>query len=268
MNQYEKAIVEVCNVMMPYAYNGQFKAYGFSGMPIYTGVQHVSRCWNLNGQAEAGVIGTKGVVEAYHRAIYGTKLAGPTYFEDFLNTVKNDMIGNLQRDGVKGNKVYNLLILVTDGNCHDLEMTKKLLIDMSMMPFSAVIVGVGASDFEDMEVLDADECVLTDNTGREAVRDIVQLVKYKDFAELGMRELALEVLGEVPDQFVDYMTMLDTDHPKLFYPDVKPTPTGIDLDVPIEERTEEEIGTPIKIEEQEKKGDGVMPDTTKLVELV
>jgi hypothetical protein len=25
---------------------------------------------------------------------------------------------------------------------------------------------------------------------------------------MGMRELALEVLGEVPDQFVDYMTMV------------------------------------------------------------
>jgi hypothetical protein len=27
----------------------------------------------------------------------------------------------------------------------------------------------------------------------------VQLVKYDDFKELGMRELALQVLGEVPD---------------------------------------------------------------------
>lgn len=38
MNQYEKALFEVCNVMLPYAHEGQFKAYGFAGMPIYTGM--------------------------------------------------------------------------------------------------------------------------------------------------------------------------------------------------------------------------------------
>lgn len=37
MNQYEKALFEVCNVMMPYARDGLFKVYGFGGMPIYTG---------------------------------------------------------------------------------------------------------------------------------------------------------------------------------------------------------------------------------------
>jgi hypothetical protein len=43
------------------------------------------------------------------------------------------------------------------------------------------------------------EKVLKDSNGNEALRDIVQLVKYENFKDLGMRELALEVLGEVPD---------------------------------------------------------------------
>lgn len=38
-----------------------------------------------------------------------------------------------------------------------MSITKKLLVEMSGMPFSAVVVGVGNSDFEDMEILDADE---------------------------------------------------------------------------------------------------------------
>lgn len=86
------------------------------------------------------------------------------------------------------------------------------------MPFSAVVVGVGNSDFEDMEVLDADATVLTDDDGNEAIRDIVQLVKYNDFKDLGMRELALEVLGEVPDSFVDYMVMKDNEPDLLYKP--------------------------------------------------
>lgn len=37
MNMYEKALFEVCNVMTPYAQNGDFKVYGFGGIPEYTG---------------------------------------------------------------------------------------------------------------------------------------------------------------------------------------------------------------------------------------
>ena len=89
-----------------------------------------------------------------------------------------------------------------------MEKTKRILVEMSGMPFSAVIVGVGEDeDFDDMEELDADATVLKDKEGNAAVRDIVQFVKYSEFKELGMRELALEVLGEVPDQFVDYQVM-------------------------------------------------------------
>ena len=65
------------------------------------------------------------------------------------------------------------MIIITDGNCHDMEITKKLMVDMSHMPFSCVVVGVGDSNFEDMEVLDADAETLKDASGREAVRDIV-----------------------------------------------------------------------------------------------
>jgi hypothetical protein len=46
----------------------------------------------------------------------------------------------------------------------------------------------------------------------------VQLVKYDDFKELGMRELALQVLGEVPDQFVDYMIMKQVALEQLYNP--------------------------------------------------
>ena len=33
-----------------------------------------------------------------------------------------------------------------------------------------------------------------------------------------MRELAIEVLGEVPDQFVDYMIMMENDSDKIYNP--------------------------------------------------
>ena len=96
--------------------------------------------------------------------------------------------------------------------------TKEILVSLSGMPFSAVVLGVGDGDFKDMEVLDADATVLSDDKGNEAIRDIVQLVQYNQFKDLGMRELAIEVLGEVPDQFVDYMIMMENDSEKIYNP--------------------------------------------------
>ena len=84
------------------------------------------------------------------------------------------------------------------------------------MPFSAVVIGVGDGDFKKMEELDADDAVLTDKEGNEAIRDIVQLVQYDQFKDLGQRELALEVLGELPDQFVDYMVMKENEPHKIY----------------------------------------------------
>jgi len=37
MNQYERAIFEVCNVMCKYALDGCFNVYGFGGIPHYIG---------------------------------------------------------------------------------------------------------------------------------------------------------------------------------------------------------------------------------------
>lgn len=70
--------------------------------------------------------------------------------------MRTQLEANVEVKGVLNNKVYHLVIIITDGNCHDMEETKKLLVEMSGMPFSAVIVGVGDTEFSDMEVLDAD----------------------------------------------------------------------------------------------------------------
>lgn len=49
MNEYEKAIYEVGNVITPYLQNKMFAAYGFGGVPEYAGINEISSCWNLNG---------------------------------------------------------------------------------------------------------------------------------------------------------------------------------------------------------------------------
>lgn len=91
-----------------------------------------------------------GVLEAYQKAIHGTKLAGPTYFSEILGKVIQETTENVTRNGLHKNRIYSVLIVITDGNCHDMEITKKVMVDCATMPFSCVVVGVGESDFLDM----------------------------------------------------------------------------------------------------------------------
>ena len=108
-------------------------------------------------------------------------MAGPSYFGALLERVKTQITNSLEEVGLEENRLYHVMIIITDGEVHDMEETKRLLVQLSGMPFSAVIIGVGNSDFKKMEILDADGEILKDKKGNEAVRDVVQLVKYSQF---------------------------------------------------------------------------------------
>ena len=137
------------------------------------GNHKTSRLWNLNGTGSPECQDTKGVLRAYKKAIEGTKLAGPTYFSQVLGRVKTEIEANILNFGLENNNTYSVVIIITDGYCHDMEQTKSLLVDLSTMPFSGIVVGLGDSEFVDMEVLDADDMILSDSLGRTAARDVI-----------------------------------------------------------------------------------------------
>ena len=55
-----------------------------------------------------------------------------------------------------------------------------------------------------MQILDADKKKLTDRTGRQAVRDIVQYVQFSKYNGDGVA-LATELLAELPGQFLQWV---------------------------------------------------------------
>lgn len=74
----------------------------------------------------------------------------------------------------KGQSVYNVLLLLTDGAIHDMPKTKELIVDCASLACSIIIIGVGSADFSAMSELDGDgPGGLTDPKGRKAPRDIV-----------------------------------------------------------------------------------------------
>ncbi len=85
--------------------------------------------------------------------------------------------------------------------------TVKTVVDMSYLPVSIIIIGIGDADFRSMEILDADEKSLVDYMNRTAARDIVQFVPIEDLREMSKQEVTDNLMMEVPHHFVDYMVL-------------------------------------------------------------
>ena len=83
--------------------------------------------------------------------------------------------------------------------------TKDMIFELSKLPCSVIIVGVGDADFGMMDELDGDGGRLKNSRNVPCPRDIVQFVIFKRAMARG--DLAEQVLKEVPRQLVSYMEM-------------------------------------------------------------
>ena len=80
---------------------------------------------------------------------------------------------------------YHVLLILTDGAISDMRETKKAIVKLSGFPCSIIIVGVGGANFSNMEELDGDSRILTDEFGNRSQRDIVQFVEFREAARKG-----------------------------------------------------------------------------------
>ena len=71
------------------------------------------------------------------------------------------------------------MLLLTDGQICDMGETIAAIVDLSSLPCSIIIIGVGNADFSSMDELDGDGGRLRDDRREKlAVRDIVQFVAF------------------------------------------------------------------------------------------
>jgi hypothetical protein len=106
---------------------------------------------------------------------------------------------------LQGRYAYGVLLILTDGEIHDMNETKNLIVENAYLPISIVIVGIGNANFDKMGDLDGDNGLYASN-GKKSPRDIVQFVpfnKYQGNAEL----LTKELLKEIPSQVVQYFVI-------------------------------------------------------------
>lgn len=76
---------------------------------------------------------------------------------------------------MKNDKMFYILLILTDGEIHDMEQTIDAISEISEknLPLSIIIIGVGDEDFANMVRLDGDDVAI-----KAGCRDLVQFVKF------------------------------------------------------------------------------------------
>ena len=212
-NHYQSALRAVAEILLNYDSDKLVPVHGFGG-DINNAVQH---CFPLNfNTANPEVKGLEGIMEIYSQSIKKIGLNGPTLFGPVIENAVN--IAEAAQVN-QSNQHYYILLILTDGEIHDMHNTKNLVVKGSNFPLSIIIVGVGDADFTYMKILDADNEPLVDSKGTKMSRDIVQFVPYRRFSNSSF-DLAKEVLEEVPREIVNFFKLRDIiPNPKESAPD-------------------------------------------------
>jgi len=208
LNDYQTAIKDVCEILLCYDHDKNVPVYGFGGRPEWRyGVDH---CFALNADdLNPYVSGLEGIMTIYRRALRKITLGQPTLFKELIEKAMEGA-----RDSKnEGSGVYTVLLILTDGMINDMTTTLDLLSECAHLPMSVIIVGIGDGDFEKMETLDGDEGQMAriGSKGDLQDRDVVQFVPFNKFKGGSHKNLAREVLAELPTQFLQYMEMMGID---------------------------------------------------------
>jgi len=194
-------------IVMNYDSDKLIPLFGFGAQlkfPMMNTFGKVSHCFPLTGNpGNASVQGIEGVLQAYTNSLPFLNFSGPTLF----NPLFKEAIQAAATCKQAGSDCYTILLIMTDGEIHDMEDTINSLVLASELPLSVLIVGVGGENFKNMEILDGD-AGLINSSGQKVKRDLVQFTPFRKFG--GNRELLCQdLLSELPKQVLEYMCMIN-----------------------------------------------------------
>jgi hypothetical protein len=94
------------------------------------------------------------------------------------------------------------MVLLTDGMINDLPEAKNAIVELSFLPCSLIIVGVGSNiDWEKFEQFIKAGGPIKTTEGKEGMRDILEFVPFNKLKG----NFSDEVLKKVPLEFMTYM---------------------------------------------------------------
>ena len=208
LNDYEKAIRSCGDILAYYDDDQLFPVFGFGFQfnDQYKELGHKLGKYNYFNYPincnikDPNIHLIDEVLTQYRKFIHRVKLSGPTNFAPMIRDLNNVVKRNLEKELFMN---YNILMILTDGQISDMQMTIDELVEASFLPISVIIVGIGNGNFGNMDILDADENPLYDSRKRKADRDLVQFVPFNDYKN-DPPKLAEQVLEEIPRQVIEY----------------------------------------------------------------
>ncbi|GKZ00013.1 hypothetical protein MPSEU_000954700 [Mayamaea pseudoterrestris] len=223
LNDYEKAITAVGSILARYDTNQRFPVWGF-GAKFGSQIQH---CFQVGDEAELNRIPS--VLKAYRNVFQsGLTMSGPTVFAEVIDMAAAKARSSLEAGSRVGRQIYTLLLILTDGEVSDLELTKRALHNASDAPLSVIVVGIGNADFSSMHYFDNFQA----NAGGKH-RDICKFVEFNRYRD-DKQALTRETLQEIPDQLTEYFWRRGI--PPL--PSVNGSQSNVTADAPTDEDTD------------------------------
>lgn len=198
MNEYERAIREVANILSAYQVEQQIACYGFGAkLPPYEKTHH---CFPLTlDERNPYFQGLEDALAGYHSMLSSIEFHGPTVLSEVIKTATNMAIQQFQ---VAAN--YYVLFILTDGAISDIHATTEEITRASQSaPLSIVIIGIGSDDFNDMDALTS--CF-------QLERPILQFIPYRQMSNSGSSthssNLAMRrVFAQIPQQMLAFMKL-------------------------------------------------------------
>ena len=122
LNEYQRAIKGVCEILLNYDSDKRVPMYGFGGRPKFPNMNStmVSHCFPLTGNPEnPWAYGLDGIMATYQNALKNVELSGPTLFAPILQEAMKVALHSKSQ----GSQEYNILLILTDGEIHDMEQS-------------------------------------------------------------------------------------------------------------------------------------------------
>ena len=192
LNPYQESIYNIAKVLHSYCTN---KIYAF-GFGAKLKVNEISHFFPINFNKEKPYVENFQILnKEYINCCKSILFSGPSFLSPICKKILDFSKKNFQKNVFN----YTVFLIFTDGVINDFQKTVDIIIESCYYPISIVIIGIGDNDFENMEMLDADNEDLFSSNGERMIRDIVQFIPISKY--LGKFEIIKEeVLKEIPKQ--------------------------------------------------------------------
>lgn len=208
LNYYQRCFKNFQSVLSQYSQDLKIGGFGFGAKVNYPGFSSdVSHYFPLSGDKKTEYVDSpEKFEENYLKALDNVKLFGPTLFEpqliEIIESVKNDVKKDLMS--------YRIHIILIDGVIFDMQDTIDLLVKAASLPFSLIVIGIGDSDFEEMEDLNQPKDKFVSSNGQNGCRINARFFKFNDFIDMDDDLMVKEVLEKIPSQICEYYSLSKT----------------------------------------------------------